>query len=542
MTSRSLVSLFLILGLLFAQPAESALTWQLVEVDKLTGGLNDSFNEITLDTSEAADLLNIIFPRTVNGAIASRPGYSRLNATAISGTPDCTGVFFFKLTSGTRYLVSLWTDDKVRKMDYGGSGADGTWDDITGALSFNVATDNHADFIMAEDSVVIEDELGNTAPYRWTGTGDATALTADADVPNSKYIEYHVRHLFLAGDDSNPSRLYFSGLDDITNYTSTDFIRIETNSGDGVIRGLKSGLDGLYIWKDSSIWRLSGTNRDDFVLERMVQGIGTLSDASIAIVNDPKSNQQVFVFVTQNGDVAAYDGGVNVAILSHKIKASFPNGLNFNRIDEVRATSYEFMYVASVSTSGEAEHNRLYLFDFLNKSWTRFSGMEANALSTFENSTGRQLLIFGDYDGFANQWDLFDTTTYNDPGTTAINAYYETGWLPFKDIGYEKDLRVLRVWANQEGNSRTLDVEVKADFEDTGTSQSISLAGSGATWDSAIWDAAVYADLTVSIGRIEPNRGAEKNVFKVRLENGERANERFTIRKMQLLIEPSGRV
>ena len=539
------LSLLLALAIAFL-PGSSVksepLNWQLYEFDKLTGGLNDSFDAISIDPSEASDLQNIIFPRAINGAIASRPGYTRINATALSGTPDCTGVFFFKLVSGTRYLVSLWTDDKIRKMDYTGSGPDGTWDDITAALSFNVGTDDQADFAVAEDSVVIEDGLTSTAPYRWTGTGDATALTADVDVPNASMVEYHARHLFLAGNNSNPSRLYVSNLDDITAYTSTDFIRVETDSGDGIIRGLRTGLDGLYIWKDSAIWRLSGTNRDDFILERMVQGVGTLSNQSISIVNDPRTNQQIFVFVTQNGDVAAYDGGVNVTILSYKIKNSFPNSLAFNRMDEVVAATYDFMYIVSVSTSGEAAHNRLYAFDFIHNAWTRFEAMNANAIGVFEDGNGEPLFMFGDVSGFVNQWDINDTSTVNDPSTTAIDAYYVTGWFSFKDAGLEKNLRVLRIFVNQVGTGNLLDVEVRKDFETSSTVSQLSLAGSGALWDSAIFDTDVYGDLTITIGRVEPSRGLSANLFQIRMDNGERASERFRIRKLQFLVEPSKRV
>lgn len=529
---------FLSVLLLAVMPVQ-ANPYALYEFDKLTGGLNDSFDSITIDPSEASDLGNVFFPRGLSGSMGSRPGYSRINSSALSGTPTFTGLTFFKLVSGTKSLVALTTDDKVWKMDYGGSGPDGTWDDITGALSFNVSQDDQADFCVAQDSVVIEDGITTTAPYRWTGTGDAAALTSDADVPSSSMLEYHVRHLFLAGDSANPSRLYFSELDDITSYVSTDFIRVETDSGDGIIRGLKTGLDGLYIWKDSSIWRLSGTNRDDFVLERMVQGIGTLSDASISVVNDPKSNQQIFVFVTQNGDVAAYDGGVNVAILSRKINASFPNAVNFNRVDEVRATSYDFMYLVSVSSSGNATHNRIYIFDFIHNAWTRFTGMAANTISTFENSNGQALLMFGDYSGYANQWNVNDTSTYNDPDTTAIDAYWVSGWQPFKDAGLNKNLRSVRVWANREGTSRLLDVEVRKDFGTSGTSTSLSLAGSGAVWDSAIYDTDLYGDLTVTIGRVDPNLGVESNVFQIRIDNGERASERFRVRRLQFQVEGS---
>lgn len=532
----------LLLTVLLATQALAETPWALYEFEDLTGGLNDSFNAVTLKPNESSNLDNIIFPRAVNGAIASRPGYTRINSTALSGTPTCTGTTFFKLTSGTRTLVSLWSDDKIRSMDYTvGGGPDGTWDDITGSLSFSIGADDQSDFAIAENLLVIEDGLTTTAPYKWTGSGNAEALTSDTDVPNASMIEYHSRHLFLAGNNSNPSRLYVSNLDDITAYTSTDFLRIETDSGDGIIRGLKTGLDGLYIWKDSSIWRLSGSNRDDFILERMVQGIGTLSNASIAVVNDPRNNEQVFVFTTQHGDVAAYDGGINVTILSHRILNSFPNSLNFSRMDEVVATGYEFLYMVSVSSSSATTHSRIYIFDLLHNAWTRFSGMAANAISTFEDANGEALMMFGDYSGFMNQWDLNDTSTFNDPSSTPIDAFYETGWTSFKDSGLEKDIRVLRVFVNQVGTGRTLDVEVRKDFEASGATSSVSLAGSGAVWDTAVWDTDRYADVSVTIGRIEPGRGFSANLFLVRFDNGERASERFRVRKFQCLVEGDDR-
>lgn len=538
--STILCVLFLAGRALAISPVASIGTWNLYELKDLTGGLNDSFNALDIASNEAADLLNVFFPRNINGSVATRPGYTRINSTAITGTPDCLGTAFFKLTDATRYLVSVWDDDTIRKMDYGGSGPDGTWDDITGALSFSVSTDDQASFTVAENQIVIEDGLNTTAPYLWSGSGNAVALTADADVPNSSLIEYHLRHLFLSGNDDFPSRLYFSALDDITDYTVTDFLNVETNSGDGIIRGIKTGLDSLYIWKDSSIWRLSGTSRDDFVLERAVQGIGTLSGHSIAVVNSPQDNQQIFVFMTQKGDIAAYDGGVRVEIISKKITRSVPQSLNFSRLDEVTAASYEFLYVISVSLAGVSTHSRLYVFDTLHQAWTRFSGMNANALGSFEDENGKELLMFGDYDGRVNQWDITDTTTDSDPSNTAIDSYYETGHIAFEQEGVEKSVRLVRFFVNQEGASKLMDVEVRGDFESSGSTSSISLAGSGSLWDTAVWDVDAYADLSVTVGRFEANETRE--VFQIRFDNGNRLNEVFRVRKIQVLVEASGRV
>lgn len=535
---RFLARLLALSLLLVPATSRAQLSYSVHELNELTGGLNDSFNAVTIGPNEASTLQNIIFPRQINGAFGKRPGYIRLNSTAISGTPDCTGTTFYKLTSGTKFLVSMWSDDKIRKMDYA-SGPDGTWDDITGALSFNVGTDNRASFAVAEDKLVIEDGLGTHAPYVWTGTGNATALTADADVPNGSIVCYHRKILFIAGDAAHLSRLYFSALGDITDYTTTDFIDVETNSGDGIIRGLATGLDGLYIWKDSAIWRLTGTSRDDFQLERMVQGVGTVAPQTIAVLNSPNSNQQLFFFLTQNGDVAVYDGGIEVTIVSRKISASLPKSISFSRLKQSVACSYEFNYMLSVTNTGSSSNDRIYMYDLLHNAWTRFVGMSANAVGTYEDSSGRSLFQFGDVDGRVNSWDIDDTTTKSDPGTTAISAFYETGWMAFPDDGVLKDVRKVRIFANQEGSDSSVTVTLRSDFQSTGTASTISLAGSGSLWDTAIWDTDTYADLSVVIGELEPNVG--ENVFLLRIENSQ-ADQTFRIRKVQIIVEPKGRV
>ena len=168
--------------------------------------------------------------------------------------------------------------------------------------------------------------------------------------------------------------------------------------------------------------------------------------------------------------------------------------------------------------------------------------MTANAIMVYEDGDGSPLMGFCDYAGFANTWDINDTSTLNDPSSTAIDAFYVTGWFTFKESGVEKDLRKLRVFVNQEGSDRNLDVEIRKDFETSASTTSISLAGSGAVWDSAHFDIDRWADLTINIGEIEPGRGFTANLFQVRFDNGDRVSERFRIRKFQAEVEPGRRL
>lgn len=527
------ILLFLIGITLLTQPVFAQSPWQAVEFFKLSGGLNDSFDPTALESNEASDLQNVVF--TTGGSVKKRSGFSQINSTAApSASAVTTGGTFYKLSDGTRYLVRLVNDttDLIQKMDYGAgtSGPDGTWDDITGATAIAVGNDHQGDFAQAFDTLVIEDGVNTTAPFKWTGSGNAAVLGGSP--PEATMVEYHKNHLWSAGDTDNRSRVVFSNIcitssTCIETYTATDFFELDTNDGQ-VITGIKSGLDCLYVWKTSSIWRICGSSRDTFTQEQMVRDIGTASNSSIAIIN----NQ--FLFKTQLGDYAVYDGGINVKILSSKIEGTLA-ALNQNRLDAVRATAFDDGtgdqdYYVCETASGGATHNRLLLYDTFHQAWTKFVGINCNALWTYEIGTLQTAIAFGDYSGFVNRYP----NTSNDAGT-AINAYWQSGQLRIPEIPLRKTFRLAQLYVEQSGNYN-LTFTHRIDFESTGTATSCSLAGSGALWNTAIFDADIYADLTTTICRVEINKG--DYFFQWRVANSN-ASETFVVKGLRLWVEQS---
>ena len=513
-----------------------AVNWQPYDYFDLSGGLNDAYSPISIADNEASDLQNVVF--TTGKAVAKRSGTNRINTSPISSSAIFTGGFQPEFTSTSRFLVATVSDgatDRIYKMDYGGgtNGPDGTWDNITGALVPSFGTDDHSDFAVAMDTLVIEDGVNSTAPYKWTGSGNASALSGSA---NASFVEFHKNHLWTSGNDTNPSQIAFSELCAVTascieTYTATDVINVETNDGT-IVRGMRSALDCLYVWKDSSIWRVCGTNRDDWTLEQMVAGVGTLSDKSIAVINNN------FLFVTQNCDIAVYNGGLNVEIISTKIEGTL-SGLNLDRCDESVATAFDdgtgdLDYYVAFTNLGSSQNNLILVFDTFHTAWTKFSNMSPNALWTYEIGTQQTAIGFGDYTGTA--WRYPNTNA--DDGT-AINAYYQSGQLRFPEIPFNKIFRLAQVFLDQESGSTNVTFEHKIDFESTGTETTISLAGSGAVWDSAVYDTDVYADLTTTVGRVEINRGQE--FFQWRIENAG-ASQPFTLKGVRLFVEPTERI
>jgi hypothetical protein len=264
----------------------------------------------------------------------------------------------------------------------------------------------------------------------------------------------------------------------------------------------------------------------------MVRGIGAASNNSIALINNK------FVFISNLGDIAVYDGGLNVEIVSGKIEGTLSNNvLNLNRLQYASAVAFDDEsgdqdYYVSVSTSGSGTHNLVLVYDTFYKAWTKFSGINANAMAEYELGTQQKAVMFGNYSGFANRYPNGD-----DDAGTQIEAFYQTGHLPF-DVPSLKTFREFQLFVRQEGNF-SITFEQRVDFADSGPASSVSLAGSGAVWDSAIWDASVYGDVTTAIVRIPIDTTGD--FFQWRVEDTS-SNPAFRIRGGRLWLEPVPRI
>ena len=503
-------------------------SWRAYEFFQLVGGINDTSDPTSIAPNEASDLQNVTL--STSGGIEKRAGFARINASAACGGGAFTGLFQYKQADGDRFLLGLCTNDTVVKMDYGAgtAGPDGTWDNITGSLSFAIGQDDLSDFATVQDVAVIEDGLRTTDPYTYNGSGDASTLS---NAPNASMVEFHNRILWVAGRSDARSRVDFSNLDDYTLWTATDFILVETDDGQQ-ITGLRSGLDCLYVFKTESIHRICGRDRDNLQLEQMVRGIGAASNNSIALIN----NQ--FIFLTNLGDIAVYDGGINVKILSSKIEGTLSNdNLNLNRLQYASAVAFDDGtgdqdYYLSLSLAGSGTHNLLLIYDTFHSAWTKFSGLNANAIADYEIGTQQKAIMFGDYAGFANRYP----SGTSDAGA-AITAFYQSGHLRL-DIPTMKTFREFQLILRQEGQQNVI-FERRIDFAGAGTTTTISLAGTGALWDTAIWDADAYADIATAITRVPVNFDGDFILWRV---SDTSTNNPFLLRGVRLWAEPTGRL
>ena len=149
--------------------------------------------------------------------------------------------------------------------------------------------------------LIITDESGSSKPLyiKITGTGglsNRTFFVKDITISGSltaKVCTIHDKHLVVAGDTDNPNTVYYSGTNDIDDFSST-------GSGSIVIEdkiiGLKSFRDDLIIFCLNSIHKLQNINNSSTVaVTPITENIGCLANGSIQEIGSD------FVFLSPDG-------------------------------------------------------------------------------------------------------------------------------------------------------------------------------------------------------------------------------------------------
>jgi len=127
-------------------------------------------------------------------------------------------------------------------------------------------------------------EIPNNIDTTWSdntldndvSTNDISPLTYSESLPGFRYLEQHSGVMFLAGDDD---KLYFTLPD--KPWSVTNFIRVGGEGAIGKITGLRSFHGLLVIFKEDSIWTLSGITENTFNARLILSGVGCAGGHSI---------------------------------------------------------------------------------------------------------------------------------------------------------------------------------------------------------------------------------------------------------------------
>src|SRR3990167_2044829 len=445
------------------------------------GGLNSASGPLSVESNESSGLQNIDFNKF--GSILKRNGYTALNTTAITNTPNSDGLWWFEYVSSgayASYLINV-ADGKLWKQD----SLDGTWDDVTGSVT--ITADNFCDFETFLNEVYITNNTD--APFKWTGTGNAAAMTVPSGLTKAKNVVQFNNYLFLGNvvvsSATYKSRFYWSNIKDSATWLATSFIDVAKDDGQQIVRMAVLG-DRLVVFKERAIYNVFFTGNNDipFIVSKSSSPVGCVAPFSVQEVENG------LVFLASDG-FYYYDGN-NSYKISMKIQPTV-TGLNttrFNQAVSVRQKGKN-RYFCSVPGSGQTTNDTVIVWDWLLNAFSIYDGINAASMATVWVDALDERIYFGDYSGFVYRMDS-GADDYPLNVQTAIDAYYYTNWKHYDDIVSQKGVPNVVVYY-QNSNS-ILTFAYSYDFESSDTySQTFSLATGTAVYGSAIWDTDIYA-------------------------------------------------
>lgn len=239
-------------------------------------------------------------------------------------------------------------------------------------------------------------------------TPSLTLLPPDANTSEGvigSMAVFGISRIFVAGNPTYPSRLYFSGVGSrITDFSWSaiggGYIDIYKDDG-SEIRGIIPFQGGIIVFKDNAIYKFSFADDGTQLLEEITRAFGGISFRSIKHVE----NDIIFA-AKKDGRLAFYSLGnqenyAGSILRTNELSVKVENSLRdvtTSELENASAFYFNNVYGCAVAKSGSTKNDRIWCLDTRFGAWVYWEGINANCFSTFINSSGDENLYFGDED------------------------------------------------------------------------------------------------------------------------------------------------
>lgn len=366
---------------------------------------------------------NILYE--LDGGVRKMGGGTRLNSSAITGATSVMGIYDY-WRSGTagspaqkRMAYSstvLWKED-----------LDGVFDSlVTGLEAGKVPC-----FGTFNDVCVFSTTSNIDVPRQYDQT---TAANLSGTPPNFAFFTIHKNRGWAAGVATNPSRVYYTVLNNIQDWVGagSGSIDISTNDGSEITGLWGDHKDVLWIFKGPqklSIHYITGSSSSDFARIPFIRGIGASNHNSITPYGDD------IAFTSHLGihslaATSAYGDFVE-AFLSFPFNSYWQEFINLGQLSLSQVAHYRKrgIVVWTVMKSGSTQNDLLLFMDYRFKP-VRWSGgliPGSASLAVVVNNNVPELWA-GDYGGFVLRLDRKDRNV-------ADVAYTAKATLPYINLG-----------------------------------------------------------------------------------------------------------
>lgn len=362
-------------------------------------GMNRNVPVRQIEDDELVTLINGVLSSP--GVVRSRLGCSKYNASEVSSANRIPWAYrFYDKDRSTKASLLIANIDAADKM-YIGNDSTGVLTEITGGTGF--AANSTYNAVSWKDTVFV---TNGTDPIQLWATGTNKAdITGTPTPPTGRYIELHYERLWVAGNSSYPSRLYYCEVSDETAWPENNYLDIYTNDG-GYIQGIAELGQILLVFKNNAVYKVYGNTANTFEVKPALGLPGLKAPGSLV-----KAVGGV-VWLASEG-VFYYDGANLHKLNSDKIEALIDD-IDGSCLDEVSALFADEHYYLLYCDGSVAYNNSVLDYNFKVKAWGKFEGWNLSSMIVWDSGDDNGE-IYGGSSNSGYFYRLFHT--YADDGT-----------------------------------------------------------------------------------------------------------------------------
>jgi len=456
---------------------------------RIKGQTDKLYPNVELDPERTETLSNINL--TERGTAKRRDGYAKYNATQITESAvakDITGIFQLPFKAGTELVLFAGT---VFNEETGASRTA-----RTGTLSLTDNAELRWRAVFFQDSMVATN--GTDETVRWTGTGNATDLTGESNVPFTvvKDLVVH-RNLLVAlaptvSGTKHTTRAMWCDLNlrqytaDITNFPTDSFAEIY-DQGAPIVGGADFN-DTLYVFKEDGFYPCRiGYDSGFFELSVLgaIRGFEPIAVNSIVTrVGSPS-----FLWVVARDGAYVVNPADNSFTLITKDVQNQWNGLNQSRLQYavswIRQKDHQVRTLLS-SASNSTGHDKILVWDWETGDVWFDTPKDVQNFATSVIISNKEYDFLGSSDGYIHQGNDSDVEKDN-----TVSFDWDIMHVP-TDLGFpgiEKNIINAITYYRAQTGQQTIQFALNRD-QGRATKVSTNLVlGTSQKWDTGLkWD------------------------------------------------------
>ena len=315
------------------------------------------------------------------------------------------------------------------------------------------------------EKIIVVD--GTNAPTVFNTSFSATDVS-ESDVAGAKFVTAFKNHMFYAGKSTIPQTVVFSQPNDedaFSGGSGAGSIKV-----DDTITGLKVFRDGLFIFCENRIFKLTGSSSSDFAVTPVTRNIGCVNGDTI----QEFAGDLIFLGPDGLRTVAgtARIGDVELGTISSNVQSIFDQNLIDSALFESVVIPDKTQYRIFFSKKNTGEDNTKGVACVMKGEAFEFSelkGIKPSSTDTFVEA-GDVYVLHGGFDGY-----IYRQEKGNDFDGTAIEGRYRSPDLTFQDPGIRKHMQ--RVIINYKPESAiSANMFVRYDYESKDSSRPAAYA------------------------------------------------------------------